>query len=131
MLREAPNVAFQFLLADSVRLLREELRQHKIEIGECISLDTKHIWPGSKRTTKTYVEGRYDKPSSPWRPDCKLGCKRRHNKRSSLGRTPPTPRTTHNQGKLQVGDFYWGYGSGVVVTKCLVGRINLAELTAL
>jgi hypothetical protein len=55
MLREAPNTALQFLLTDSVRLIREELRQHKIEIGGCISLDTKNLSENRKELNqKTY-----------------------------------------------------------------------------
>ena len=136
MLREAPNAALQFLLADSVRLLREELRQHKIEIGECISLDTKHILAWVKENNpKAYVEGRYDKSKQPaGDPDCKLGCKRRHNKKKKqpLGQeTPPTPKTNPLPDEnFKFGDFYWGYGSGVVVTKVPGwGEIVLAELT--
>ena len=136
MLRDIPNPALQFLLADSVRLIREELRQHKIEIGECISLDTKHILAWVKENNpKAYVEGRFDKTKQPaGDPDCKLGCKRRHNKKKKqpLGQeAPPTPKTNPQPGEnFKFGDFYWGYGSGVVVTKVPGwGEIVLAELT--
>ncbi len=136
MLRDTPNTALQFLLADSVRLLREELRQHKIEIGECISLDTKHILAWVKENNpKAYVEDRYDKTRQPaGDPDCKLGCKRRHNKKKKqpLGQeAPPTPKTNPQPGEnFKFGDFYWGYGSGVVVTKVPDwGELVLAELT--
>lgn len=136
MLREAPNAALQFLLADSVRLLREELRQHKIEIGECISLDTKHILAWVKENNpKAYVEDRYDKTKQPaGDPDCKLGCKRRHNKKKKqpLGQeSPPTPTANPKPAEnFKFGDFYWGYGSGVVVTKVPGwGELVLAELT--
>lgn len=43
LLREMPNKVLQFLLADSVRLIRAELVQIGVSNGECISLDTKHI----------------------------------------------------------------------------------------
>jgi hypothetical protein len=136
MLRLAPNAALQFLLADSVRLIREELRQHNIEIGECISLDTKHILAWVKENNpKAYVEDRYDKTKQPaGDPDCKLGCKRRHNKKKKqpFGQeAPPTPKTNPQPGEnFKFGDFYWGYASGVVVTKAPGwGELVLAELT--
>ncbi len=136
MLRNIPNSALQFLLTDSVRLIRNELRQHKIEIGECISLDTKHILAWVKENNpKAYIEDRYDKTRQPaGDPDCKLGCKRRHNKKKKqpLGQeAPPTPKTNPVSAEnFKFGDFYWGYGSGVVVTKVPGwGEVILAELT--
>jgi hypothetical protein len=136
MLRDMPNRVLQFLLADSVRLVREELRQHKIEIGECISLDTKHIIAWVKENNpKTYIEDRFDKTKQPaGDPDCKLGCKRQHNKRKKqpLGQDAhPTPTTNPQSAEfVKVGEFYWGYGSGVVVTKVPAwGEVVLAELT--
>lgn len=136
MLRNIPNPVLQFLLVDTIRLVRAELHQHKIEIGECVSLDTKHILAWVKENNpKAYVESRYDKTKQPaGDPDCKLGCKRRHNqkKKQSLGQeAPPTPRTNPQPGeKFKFGDFYWGYGSGVVVTKVPDwGELVLAELT--
>ena len=137
MLRQMPNAALQFLLADSVRLIREELHQHKVEVGECISLDTKHIlaWV-RENNSKAYVEDRFDKTKQPaGDPDCKLGCKRRHNqkkKQQPLGQDPPpTPTTNPQPGeKVKFGEFYWGYGSGVVVAKAPGwGELVLAELT--
>jgi hypothetical protein len=60
-------------------------------------------------------------------PDCRLGCKRRHNRAA----VPATP--THNPvsaSTLKVGEFYWGYGSGVVVAKVPGwGEFVIAELT--
>ncbi len=135
MLREIPNSVLQFLLADSVRLIREELRPHQVEVGECISLDTKHILAWVKENNpKAYVEDRYDKTRQPaGDPDCKLGCKRRHNRRqaeSELG-IPSTPTKNPIPAKdKSVGEFYWGYGSGVVVAKVPGwGELALAELT--
>jgi hypothetical protein len=136
MLREMPNAALQFLLADAVRLIREELRQHQIEVGECISLDTKHVLAWVKENNpKAYVEDRFDKTIQPaGDPDCKLGCKRRHNrkKKQPLGQDPPATPTTNPQPgeKIPFGEFYWGYGSGVVVAKVPGwGELVLAELT--
>jgi hypothetical protein len=136
MLRDIPNPALQFLLADSVRLIGEQLRQHDIEIGECISLDTKHIIAWVKENNpKAYIEQRYDKTKQPaGDPDCRLGCKRRHNKKKKqpVGQdAPPTPTTNPKSAEnFKFGDFYWGYGSGVVVTKVPGwGELALAELT--
>ncbi len=130
-----PNPILQFLLADSVRLVREALAAEGVKTGECISLDTKHILAWVKENNpKAYVEDRFDKTKQPpGDPDCKLGCKRRHNRRKT-GREPP-PSSTPTQNPIpakdqSVGEFYWGYGSGVVVIKAPGwGEFVLAELT--
>jgi hypothetical protein len=73
----------QFLLANSVRLIHEAFASQETIMGECISLDTKHILAWVKENnSKAYVEKRYDKNKQPaGDPDCKLGCKRTHNRR--------------------------------------------------
>ncbi len=135
LLRVLPNAVLQFLLADSVRLIRAELAQIGISSGACISLDTKHILAWVKENNpKQYVEVRFDKTKQPaGDPDCKLGCKRRHNRRKAgsevvVVNTPTkNPVPANNQ---SAGEFYWGYGSGVVVTKVPGwGEYVLAELT--
>jgi hypothetical protein len=96
---------------------------------ECVSLDTKHILAWVKENNrKTYVADRFNKAKQPaGDPDCKLGCKRRHNQRVALT-TPthnPVAATT-----VKVGEYYWGYASGIVVTKVPDwGEFVLAELT--
>ncbi len=66
MLRDIPNPALQFLLADTVRLIREELRQHRIEMASASAWIPNISWPGSKRTTrKPMSKGALTKPSSP------------------------------------------------------------------
>ena len=84
MLRELPDAGLQFLLASSVTLLRAELATNSVRLGECISMDTKHIIAWVKENNpKAYVSHRYDKTQQPkGDPDCKLGCKRRHNQRA-------------------------------------------------
>jgi hypothetical protein len=137
MLREIPNSALQFLLKDSLRLIREELAHHRLSVGECISLDTKHILAWVKENNpKAYVEERYDKTKQPaGDPDCKLGCKRTHNRREKqpLGQEVlPTPLNNALPAieLKKVGEFYWGYGSGVVVTKIPGwGELVIAEMT--
>jgi hypothetical protein len=136
MLRTLPNSVLQFLLADSVRLIREELAAQGVQTGECISLDTKHILAWVKENNpKAYVEDRYDKTKQPaGDPDCKLGCKRRHNRRKT-GSEPEIPATTPTKNPIpakdkSVGEFYWGYGSGIIVVKAPGwGEFVLAEMT--
>jgi len=129
MLRHMPNPAVQFLLADSARLILAELAARRAPRVDCISLDTKHIlaWV-QENNPKAYVKDRYNKNKQPvGDPDCRLGCKRRHN-RAAAPATPtrnPVPAST-----LKVGEFYWGYGSGVVVAKVPSwGEFVIAELT--
>jgi hypothetical protein len=129
MLRRMPNPAVQFLLADSVRLILAELAALHAPAVDCVSLDTKHILAWVKENNpKAYVQDRYNKNKRPVSdPDCRLGCKRRHNRAA----VPATP--THNPvsaNTLKVGEFYWGYGSGVVVAKVPGwGEFVIAELT--
>jgi hypothetical protein len=138
MLRQIPNVSLQFLLDDTVRLLQAELRTEGVAFGECISLDTKHIIAWVKENNpKAYLlrKDRYDKDKQPsGDPDCRLGCKRRRNQRTSASGeedAPPTPTANPLPAKnVRVGEYYWGYGSGVVATKVPDwGEFVLAELT--
>jgi hypothetical protein len=129
MLRKMPNSALQFLLADSVRLLRTEFKARHLPPLDCISLDTKHILAWVKENNpKAYVADRFNKDQHPkGDPDCRLGCKRRHNRVA----TPTTPsRNPVSAALVKVGEFYWGYGSGVVVAKVPdYGEFVLAEMT--
>ena len=154
VLRELDNAAAQFLLDGTVHLLRQALPAD-VNFGDVIALDTKHIiaWV-QENNPKAYVSARYDKAQQPkGDPDCKLGCKRRHNQGAGNGdeqstadsgtatppataATPPagpatTPTTNPRPaGQISVGEYYWGYASGVVTTKVPEwGEIVLAELT--
>jgi hypothetical protein len=136
MLRDLPDAALPCLLASSVAVLQAELAPCGVRLGECVSLDTKHIIAWVKENNpKAYVSERYDKTQPPkGDPDCKLGCKRRHNRRApgTDGQTtPPTPRDNPRAANtIAVGEFYWGYASGVVATKVPDwGEFVLAELT--
>lgn len=129
LLRHLPNATLQFLLTDSVRLILAELRAQQAPAIECVSLDTKHIiaWV-EENNPKAYVVDRFNKNKQPrGDPDCRLGCKRRHN------RTAPPETPTRNPvpaKQLKVGEFYWGYGSGVVVAKVKnFGEFVVAERT--
>lgn len=125
LLRNVSNTALQFLLADSVRVIRAELAARHVPAIDCVSLDTKHIIAWVKENNpKAYVANRYDKTQQPpGDPDCRLGCKRRHN------RTTPA-HGSDSTATVSVGEFYWGYGSGVVVAKVPTwGEFVIAELT--
>ncbi|MBI5032205.1 MAG: hypothetical protein HZB51_16870 [Chloroflexi bacterium] len=125
LLRGIPNTLLQFLLADSVRLIRAELLQLNAPPIECVSLDTKHILAWVKENNpKAYVTERYNKHLQPLGdPDCRLGCKRKHNR--STPTTNPRPASA-----VAVGEYYWGYGSGIVVTHVPGwGEFVLAEMT--
>ncbi len=133
MLRTAPNDALQGLLASSVVLLQAELAPEGVRLGESISLDTKHILAWVKENNpKAYVSDRFNKDQQPaGDPDCRLGCKRRHNQRASSKAPPPTPaRNPVSADTVSIGEFYWGYASGVVATQVAEwGELVLAEFT--
>ncbi len=129
LLRTIPNAVLQHLLADTVWLIQAELAACGAPPIECVSLDTKHIvaWV-QENNPKTYVPDRFNKTRQPaGDPDCRLGCKRQRN------RPPPDGTPTRNPVSARehsVGEFYWGYGSGIVVTKVPeLGEFVLAELT--
>jgi hypothetical protein len=132
MLRTTPNAVSQYLLDETVRLLQAELSTEVGDFGQVISLDTKHIIAWVRQNNpKDYVENRYDKTRQPSAdPDCRLGCKRRRNQRASAKQPPPTPRDNPVPPNVSIGEFYWGYASGVVATKVPGwGEFVLAELT--
>lgn len=130
MLRHLPNHALQFLLADSVQVIRRELALRGAQAcGDCNSLDTKHILAWVKENNpKTYVAERFNPSHQPvGDPDCRLGCKRRHPRplESATPKDKPIPAQ-----QMQVGEYYWGYASGVVIAAVPPwGEFVLAELT--
>ena len=130
MLREIPNSALQFLLKNSVSLLREELKGLEPTFGETISLDTKHIIAWVKENnSKAYVAERHKKEKQPkGDPDCRLGCKRKRNQNIAPAKTPS--QNSVSARSVSIGEYYWGYASGVVATKVPDwGEFVLAELT--
>jgi hypothetical protein len=135
LLCTVPNASLQFLLDETVRLLQKALHGQAPRFGDCIALDTKHIIAWVKENNhKAYVQDRYDKTKQPnGDPDCRLGCKRRTNQRKGRQdvESLPTPTTNPVPARVaRVGEFYWGYGSGVVATKIpRWGEFVLAELT--
>lgn len=124
MLRQLDNSLLQKLLDAQVKQLQQWFPEG---FGETISLDTKHIIAWAKENNpKAYIkEGRFDKTRQPdGDADCKLGCKRRHNK------VVPTKEGKSASQVVSIGEFYWGYASGIVVTKVPeYGEFVLAELT--
>lgn len=135
MLRNIPNPFLQTLLDSTVKLIQTELAEVGLPLGECIAMDTKHILAWVKQNNpKAYLKPRerYDKTKQPaGDPDCRLGCKRRHNQRASSKEPPPTPPDNPLPANtISVGEYYWGYASGVVATKIPDwGEVVLAELT--
>lgn len=126
VLRQMPNGVLQRLLDGQVIWLQARLPDG---FGRTISLDTKHILAWVKENNpKAYIKGgRFDKAQQPaGDPDCKVGCKRRHNRTVT-----PTQEGKPASGlPVSVGEFYWGYASGAVVTKVPGwGEFLLAELT--
>ncbi len=130
MIRKLPNLCLQYLLDETVRVLREQLNVP--DFGKSISLDTKHIVAWVKENNpKAYVTARFDKTKQPTGdPDCKLGCKKRHNRHGDVEWIPTPTKEGKSANQSSVGEFYWGYASGVIATKIPnYGEFVLAELT--
>ncbi len=134
MLRTIPNAVLQPLLDTTVALLQDALPPEG-HFGQAISLDTKHILAWVKENNpKAYLENndRYDKTRQPsGDPDCRLGCKKRRNQRPAGQKSLPTPKENPvPAGTIKVGEWYWGYATGVVATKVPGwGEFVLAEYT--
>jgi hypothetical protein len=133
LLRKLPNAPLQFLLDETVRQLQAELASEVHDFAQTIAVDTKHIlaWV-EENNRKAYVSDRYDKNKPPTADsDCRLGCKRRRNQRASSSEPPPTPSDNPlPAATIAVGEYYWGYASGIVTTKVPDwGEFVLAELT--
>lgn len=131
MARDLSNLSLQFLLEQSVALLLAEFAALGLQVGECISLDTKHILAWVRENNpKAYVSERFNKQKQPaGDPDCKLGCKRRHNRQVTEPQITPGKQAVPAN-TVAIGEYYWGYGSGVVVVKVPEwGEFVLAEKT--
>jgi hypothetical protein len=125
MLSQLPNEFLQCLLDGQVAQLQAWLPD---TFGQTVSLDTKHVVAWVKENNpKAYIkEGRFDPKQQPaGDPDCKLGCKRRRNQVTPASEGVPAAGVS-----ISVGEFYWGYASGVVGTKVRdFGELVLAEMT--
>lgn len=119
-----PNAILQSLLSSQVIWLCRHLGE---TFGDVVSIDTKHIlaWVKENNPKAFIKEGRFDKMQQPvGDPDCKLGCKRRRNQ------STPTKEGQPVSQKASIGEYYWGYASGVAATKVSdVGEFVLAECT--
>jgi hypothetical protein len=132
MLRDISNDALQFILEQSVVLLMAEFSALGMSVGNCISLDTKHIIAWVKENNpKAYVSERFNKHKQPTGdPDCKLGCKRKHNRKIVAQPSETPTKNSVPANTIAVGQFYWGYGSGITVVKVPEwGEFVLAEKT--
>ena len=103
------------------RLLQAELPA-ELDFGQHICGDTKQILAWAKEIkTKAYMKrpDRYDKDRQPKAgKDCKLDCKKRSNQ-SQIPLTDGVPART-----VSVGEYYWGYASGIIATNQCSGRLG-------
>lgn len=131
VLRTLDREQVTFLLRCTVRLLDAELPPELL-FGDEISLDTKHIiaWV-VENNPKARIADRFDKNRRPkGDPDCRVGCKTRHNKPTHDGSANTPTQEGLPASHATVGEFYWGYASGVVATKVDdFGEFALAEMT--
>jgi hypothetical protein len=111
-----PNTVLQALFQETVHALQAEIP----ELGETVSIDTKHIYAWVKENNlREFVKARYDPAQQPsGDADCRLGVKRSSNQ-------------DHGDGHVEVQkEYLWGYGSGVVAaTDPDYGDVALAEYT--
>ena len=123
-LRLLPNLLLQPFIDAQVSWLHHRLGS---DFGQVVSLDTKHIlaWVKENNPKAFIKDGRFDKTQQPpGDPHCKLGCKRRRNQ------VTPTKEGQPVSEKVSIGEYYWGYASGVVATKVPgIGEFVLAEMT--
>jgi len=138
ILRQLRPEQASFLLASTVHLLDQVLAPRLAQeglppLGQDISLDTKHIiaWV-RENNPKELIPHRYDKTRQPkGDPDCRLGCKKKRNRKPTHDgshRAPTQEGLPASQ--APVGEFYWGYASGVVATIAGDwGEVVLAECT--
>lgn len=138
VLRSLPNQALQFLLTATVHLLRASLdADQQASFGDTIAGDTQALlaWVAENNPKQYIKQGRLDKTRQPKADrDCKLGVKKRRNAApaDADGNDPATPTTEATPAsQLHVGvDIFWGYASGIVVTRLPDGtEVVLAERT--
>jgi hypothetical protein len=140
VLRTLSTDALQFLLTASVQLLQSTLPpDQQASFGDTIAGDTQALLAWVKENNpKQYIkEGRLDKTRQPTGdPDCKLGVKNSRNRapKESADTLDAAPTPTSDPlpaSRLQVGvDIFWGYASGIVVTRLPDGtEVVLAERT--
>lgn len=123
-LSRIPNEILQSLLTGQVAWFK---LRFGTDFGNVAIFDTKHIlaWVKENNPKSFIKEARFDKTKQPAGDlDCKVGCKRRKNQQTPAKEGKPAGK------KVSVGEYYWGYASGIVVTKIPeVGEFVLAEMT--
>lgn len=136
VLRTLPNDALQFLLDASVHALTASLPPDQLaSFGDTIAGDTQALlaWVKQNNPKQFIKEGRLDKTCQPnGDPDCKLGVKKARNTAPADADEQPAPTTDAKPARdLQLGvDIFWGYASGIVVTRLPDGsEVVLAERT--
>jgi hypothetical protein len=139
VLRTLPNPALQFLLSATIDLLRATLRpEQQATFGDTHAGDTQAMlaWVKENNPKQHSKEGRLDKTRQPKGDvDCKLGVKSRPNRAPNDTHDADHPAPTSDAqpaSRLQVGvDIFWGYASGIVVTRMPNGtEVVLAEREA-
>lgn len=137
LLRLMPNEVLQILLDSTVHLLKAELAEIGLNLGQSIALDTKHIlaWV-VENNPKAYVSEsrRLDKTRQPKGDrDCKLGCKRKRNRPPQQEQGHPQTPTKEPRSPTNFSahdEYHWGYASGFVSAKIPDwAEVVLAELT--
>lgn len=160
VLRQLPNPCLQFLLSSVITLLQQELpAEHNFGDAISLDTKHILAWV-RENNPKDYVPERFNPDKQPKGDrDCKLGCKRKRNRSVAEGNggeaapaassgtaaakpasapsvevassTSTTPASDPKPGsKVEIGEYYWGYASGVVATKVEEwGEFVLAEFT--
>lgn len=124
-----PNEILQALLDAQVASLQ---RHFGPAFGQTIAIDTKHILAWVKENNPNAYphknengqpcESKQQQPAGD--KDCKLGCKRQRNQATPTKEGKPLTESA------TIGEYYWGYASGVVATKVAgIGEFVLAECT--
>ena len=117
MLRQMSHPALQFFLADSVHLIDDELRARGIAwVGSASRWTPSTSWPGSKKTTP-----RPTSPTATTKPNNHPAILIAGSAASAATIEAPILATpTRNPvpaRSIKAGEFHWGYGSGIVVTR--------------
>lgn len=125
VLRTLPTPMLDFLRMALVRRIRDALPpEHHATFADTIAGDTKHIlaWVKENNPNRFAPDRAKKQVQPPGDPDCRLGVKRRSNQQ-------PTPTTDGQSPTQSKAEAYWGYASGIVVTRTPFGSIVLAEHT--
>ncbi len=129
VLRTLTPAALTFLLTSTVHLIRDALpTDPEAPFGDLIAGDTKHIvaWVKENNPNRHAPDRANKTVQPPGDRDCKLGVKSRSNRTVPPPATPTTAPIPASQAVAQT-EAYWGYASGIVVTRTAAGTVVLAE----